>query len=110
MKRRLTFILCALFIFLLTPLHGSNAAEQRVLEPSHAEAVHLVKGTINEIQSDMLFIEVEPGIVRKIGVQKGERLAGKDLEPGDRVVLELDVNNLVVDVYKLAEPGVKGNE
>lgn len=67
-------------------------------EPS--EGHREVSGTIEKVESDLISVKTEEGTTRTFTVTEGKRENARSFKPGDKVVLEMDEGNQIVDIHR----------
>ncbi|HZR45303.1 MAG TPA: hypothetical protein VFA47_01270 [Candidatus Manganitrophaceae bacterium] len=71
------------------------------LQPKESADTHRnVTGTVERIESDMVFLKTNEGTTRNFAVKESKREGLKSLQPGDQVSLELDEGNSIIDIHK----------
>ena len=98
----------AIVMTVMTVMIGASAQATTLegLEPGH----RMLTGTVTDIRGGMVFIETAEGTSRKFGTQDvaQERLQG--VRVGDRITLEVDENNLLVDLGLISDPELPQEE
>lgn len=59
-----------------------------------------VSGTIEKVESDLISVKTTEGTTRSFTVKEGKREAVRSFKPGDKVVLEMDEGNQIVDIHR----------
>jgi cold shock CspA family protein len=69
-----------------------------------SESAHRnVNGTIEKIESNSVFIKTDEGTSRNFAVNEVKREGLKSLKAGDKVTVELDEGNQIVDIHRDGE-------
>lgn len=58
-----------------------------------------VTGTIEKIQGNLISVKTQEGSTRNFTLNEGKREGFEALKPGDKVVLEMDEGNQIVDIH-----------
>ncbi|MEW6325362.1 MAG: hypothetical protein AB1515_08245 [Nitrospirota bacterium] len=75
-----------------------------VSDPLRKEAHRTLSGTVTNLKDGMLSIRTEEGTVRDFSVKQLEQTENvAEIKLGDRLVLELDENNMIIHVDRLGE-------
>jgi Cu/Ag efflux protein CusF len=64
---------------------------------------HKIEGTVEKIEGDMIALKLETGVTRRFGVVEAKKEGIKSLKEGDRVALEVNEANLIVDMHKVGK-------
>lgn len=59
-----------------------------------------VSGTIEKVESDLISVKTNEGTTRSFTVKEGKREEIRSFKPGDKVVLEMDEGNQIVDIHR----------
>lgn len=59
-----------------------------------------VSGTIEKVESDLISVKTEEGTTRTFTIREGKREEVRSLKPGDKVLLEMDEGNQIVDIHR----------
>ncbi len=59
-----------------------------------------VSGTIEKVESDLISVKTTEGTTRSFTVNEGKREEIRSFKPGDKVVLEMDEGNQIVDIHR----------
>lgn len=70
------------------------------LHPQESNTHRNVTGTVDKVESDMVFLKTQEGTTRNFGVKEGAKEGVKSLQPGDQITLELDEGNAIIDIHK----------
>lgn len=70
------------------------------LQPGSQEAHRNVTGTVERIESDMVFLKTSEGTTRNFAVKETNRQGLSSIKPGDQVSIELDEGNAIIDIHK----------
>lgn len=71
------------------------------LQPEGAADAHRnITGTVERIESDMVFLKTSEGTTRNFAVKESNRQGLKSIQPGDQVSIELDEGNSIIDIHK----------
>ena len=91
----------ALFILSASTAFGGDLLDGGPkLPPQESGAHRKVTGTVDRVESDMVFLKTSEGTTRNFGVKEGAREGVKSLKPGDQITLELDEGNSIIDIHK----------
>lgn len=97
-------ILLGIFVMALgasTALGGDLLDGGPKLQPKESADAHRnVTGTVERIESDMIFLKTDEGTTRNFAVKESKREGLKSLQPGDQVAIELDEGNSIIDIHK----------
>lgn len=59
-----------------------------------------VTGTVERIESDMVFLKTEEGTTRNFGVKESQKEGLDGIQKGDKITVELDEGNAIIDIHK----------
>jgi Cu/Ag efflux protein CusF len=75
---------------------GSKLPSKEETEGAHRN----LTGTVEKIESDLVFLKTSEGTTRTFSVKEVAREGVKSLKPGDQVTLEFDEANAIIDIHK----------
>lgn len=68
-----------------------------------------VSGTVEKVESGLISVKTEEGTTRTFTVSEGKRENVRSLKAGDKVVLEMDEGNQIVDIHREGSIITKGD-
>lgn len=80
---------------------GSALAEETYHQGSVPERHRRVAATVRNITDNDIFVNTQEDTVRNFAIRDIHREKIKSLKPGDRIVLELDLGNQIIDIEKI---------
>ena len=81
------------------------------LQPKESADTHRnVTGTVERIESDMVFLKTSEGTTRNFAVKESTRQGLSSIKPGDQVAIELDEGNSIIDIHKDGAMAKEGNQ
>lgn len=75
-------------------------AGQVMADDDPASGHREVSGTIEKVESDLISVKTTEGTTRSFTVNEGKREEIRSFKPGDKVVLEMDEGNQIVDIHR----------
>jgi Cu/Ag efflux protein CusF len=100
-------VLYLMVLFLAVTLSPAYAVDQGgktggEIHPSISNEAphHTINGTVKEIRADEVAVKLETGPIRRFGVVEAKKEGIKTLKEGDKVALEVNEANLIVDIHK----------
>lgn len=108
MNRKMFYLM---FLFLAVTFSTASATDQPQLvtdkpagdiHPSISDDAphHMINGTVKSIEGDMVSVKLETGVTRRFGVAEAKKEGIKSLKEGDKVSLQVNEANLIVDIHK----------
>ena len=100
-------VLYLMALFLVVNFSAAYAVDQAdktegELHPAISKEAphHTLNGTVKEIRGGEVAVKLETGPIRRFGVVEAKKEGIKSLKEGDKVALELNEANLIVDIHK----------
>jgi len=105
MKLKKLWLPFGLIIFTISIAHAGDSPARDVqrsdskMDQGHSRVI----GTISKTTQHMLTLETEKGTTRNFTVKSAEIDGVTKLQPGDRVLLELDEGNQIIGIQNMGE-------
>jgi len=84
-------------------------AGQVMADDEPASGHREVSGTIEKVENDLISVKTNEGTTRSFTVKEGKREEIRSFKPGDKVVLEMDEGNQIVDIHREGAIIVEGD-
>lgn len=104
MNKKVLYLMVLFLAVTLSPAYAVDQSDKTEgeLHPSISKEAphHTINGTVKEITGGEVAVKLETGPIRRFGVVDAKKEGIKSLKEGDKIALEVNEANLIVDIHK----------